>query len=270
MRRQVSALECLCNLSLGEAPVCEKIVDEAGRNLVQFLNSTEERLKRTSLWIIANTIYTSPKAAQTIVQMELVPKLFYIYIDNSDEKNIANDFRVDAAVCLQNLFMGKNARKEDILFIKDNMIKKSRNSVAAEYHLKIIFHAEIVNPESVFNIEQTQHLMDFILGNLYTTREFSSVTNRMKIIYALRVLSNMVQCVPTALSTMQQQLHDVWDIRSEQLLNRVFNFRQNLLSLEVVFVIRNLIHDNSPQPLPCRLDKLEVPRLNYKKLLQKK
>ncbi|XP_039950344.1 uncharacterized protein LOC126752264 [Bactrocera neohumeralis] len=267
---QVGALECLCNLSLGEEPVCEKIIHQGGRNLVQCLDSPDERLKRTSLWIIANTISTSPKAAQTIVQMNIVPKLFYIYLDDSGEKNIANEFREDAAVCLQILVMGKNraARQEDITFIKDNMIKKCRNSVAAEYHLKIIFHADIVNPRNEFNIEQTHHLMDFILGNLYSTPDFGSIANRLRIVYAIRVLSNMVQCVPTTtIDAMRQQLRGVWETHLDVLLNKVFDFGEDLLSLEVVYLIRNLIHDKSPQPLPCPLDRLQVPNIDYEKLL---
>lgn len=266
--RQIGALECLCNLSLGEAPLCEKIIDQAGRNLVQCLDSVDERLKRTSLWIIANTISTSSKAAQTIVQLDIVPKLFFIYIESGD-KNIANEFREDAAVCLQILVMGKHraARKEDITFIKDNMIKKCRISVAAEYHLKIMFHADIVNPKSELNIEQTHHLMDFILGNLCTTPDFVSIANRLRIVYAIRVLSNMVQCVPKAIDTMKQQLRGVWNTHLEDLLNKVFDFQEDLLSLEVVYLIRNLIHDKSSQPLPCQLDRLQVPNIDYEQLL---
>lgn len=267
--RQIGALECLCNLSLGDAPICEKILYHAGNNLISCLNSVDERLKRTSLWIIANIISTSPKAAQTIVQADIIPKLFYIYIDVAGDKNIANEFREDAAVCLQILVKGPNraARREDVVFLKDNMIKKCRNSVAAEYHLKILFDADIVNPRNEFNIEQTHYLIDFVLGNLYTTPDFGNITHRLRIVYAIRILSNMVQCVPTAIHTMKQLLRTVWNTHLEDLLNKVFHFEEDLLSLEVIYLLRNLIHEKSAQPLPCQLDRLQIPNIDYEKLL---
>ncbi|TMW43133.1 hypothetical protein DOY81_011787 [Sarcophaga bullata] len=98
--RQLSSAECLCNLSLGEAPVCEKIASMAGSYLVTYIHTTESQLVRLSLWTLANILSTSHKGGLILMQMQLLPQLWKLYVDDSVADDLS-DFREDSAICLQ-------------------------------------------------------------------------------------------------------------------------------------------------------------------------
>ncbi|XP_054744110.1 uncharacterized protein LOC129248547 [Anastrepha obliqua] len=272
--RQIGAVECLCNLSLGEAPVCEKITNTAGSYLVTYLDSLDDRLKRTSLWTIANTVSTSQKAAQTIVQMEIIPKLWDLYVDDSGDTDPTNDFREDAAICLQLLVASNNRvlRAQDLLFIKEHMCKKKRSSLAGEYHLQLLFHTEVVNPMMDLTMEQTIYLVEFTLDNLCTTEDFISISNRLRILYGVRLLTNMLVGQPHTLGVLTQQIRDAWNTNLEDILNRIFEFEEKELTLETIYLLRHLVPQQEVvgQTLPCQLENLRIPKFDgYDELLRK-
>ncbi|XP_036328877.1 uncharacterized protein LOC118741132 [Rhagoletis pomonella] len=268
--RQIGAVECLCNLSLGEAPVCDKIGNMAGSYLVTYLDSIDERLKRTSLWTIANIISTSQKASETLVQMEIVPKLWRLYVDDSGDKDPTADFREDAAICLQLLvvYNQRVLRAEDLLFINEHMCKKKRSSGAGEYHLQILFHTEWNGME--LSMEHTNYLIEFILSNLCNTEDFLNISNRLRILYGIRFLANILACQPHALGVLMQQIRVVWNTSLENILNKIFEFGEKELTVETIYLLRHLVpqQEEVGQQLPCKLENLRIPKFDgYEKLL---
>ncbi|XP_067624407.1 uncharacterized protein mRpL27 isoform X1 [Eurosta solidaginis] len=263
--RQIGAVECLCNLSLGEAPVCEKIANLAGSYLVTYLDSLDERLKRTSLWTIANIMATSAKAALVVVQMEIVSKLWNLYIDDSGDKDLTSDFREDAAVCLQLLVVQNRQvlRMEDLNFIKCNMCLKKRDGIGAEYHLQLLFHGEAINPKRELNMEESIYLIDYILENLCTIDGFTSISNRLRLLYGIRLLANILACQPHALNVLLQHIKEVFNTNVEDMFNKMFAYRSQRLTMELIYLLRQLLslQENETQPI-LTLENLRIANMD--------
>lgn len=102
----------MCNLSLGQAPVCEKISSLAGSYLVTYLHTTETQLLRLCLWTLANILATGHKGASTLMQMQVLPQLWKLYTDDEIADSLA-DFREDAAICLQIIAQNSETLKSE-------------------------------------------------------------------------------------------------------------------------------------------------------------
>ncbi|CAD6999676.1 uncharacterized protein LOC101456993 [Ceratitis capitata] len=269
---QIAAMECLCNLSLGEAPVCEKIIKFAGSYLVTYLDNPNENIKRLCLWIISNIVFTSNEATRRIIEMGAVPKLWNIYVDGECVVNELENFAEDAACCLQLILLNKEQklRCEDLLHINENMSKKHRATAGAEYYLLFIFHSEIVNPNSDLSTEQRVNLLRFVCYNLCRYDEFESINSRLRVLYAVRILSNYVVCVTDGLREVITLLKSpLFETTLEKIVNKFFSFNEHLLSVELIFLLRHLIHEKVEQSLLIKMYQLEIPIFNYVKLLRK-
>ncbi|XP_005180826.1 uncharacterized protein LOC101899969 [Musca domestica] len=243
--RQMSAAECLCNLSLGEGPVCEKIASAAGSYLVTYLHSTESQLVRLCLWIIANILATGQKCASVLMKMQLLPQLWKMYCDDEIADPLL-DYREDAAICLQ--LMSLNApnlmTQEDRNFVLQQMADKNPTCVAAEYHLFIVFHILFTEPHIISTLypPDALYLLNFSLINLNNTNNFLTQPQRLKILYSIRVLGNLLVVQPLIYSTLLLQVSCVWKSSITALLNKLFAFHNEHLSQEALWLLKIILH----------------------------
>ncbi|KAI8125165.1 hypothetical protein FF38_00359 [Lucilia cuprina] len=265
--RQLSAAECLCNLSLGQAPVCEKISSLAGSYLVTYLHTTETQLVRICLWTLANILATGHKGATILMQMQLLPQLWKLYTDDEVADTLA-DFREDAAICLHLIALNSEVllRKEDRDYVFENFMGKNPTCLAAEYHLQIIFHVFFYVPELVanFNSSQLMYLINYSLSNICNTKEFKTVSQHLKIVYAIRVLANLLACHPNSYSLLLQQLSLVWHTNLGFILNTLFGFQNVYLTQELLWFLKNILNLESSLNLGQNnfLEKLNICKSN--------
>ncbi|XP_034471714.1 uncharacterized protein LOC117779592 [Drosophila innubila] len=160
VQRQVEAAECLCNLSLGEAYVCEKITNLAGSYLVTYLNSQEPRLKRSCLWTLANILASCRKSAKMLLQMQLATKLWKLYTAPITD---VQDYQEDAGICLYLIGMHAAAEVtvEDRRYIAEHLQEKLPTDPGADYYMYIVFQLDIVGLKQDFCAPHHQHLMHF-------------------------------------------------------------------------------------------------------------
>ncbi|XP_055916232.1 transmembrane and coiled-coil domain-containing protein 6 [Eupeodes corollae] len=252
--QQFHASETFCNLSLGEAPVCEKIATMAGSYLVTYLDCTEERIKRTCLWTLANIIATGGKGAHVLISMEIVPKLMSIYLQDCNE----DDYREDAAIVLDVIGSSESKllRPSDLecLFLKFHM--KNPTSPGAEYHLRIIFNSGIIAPGVVLSEEQVNYLMNFSVANLHNTENFEGIPNRMRILYAIRILANLLALDSIYFNILIEKC-TTWNTNLVRLINRLFGFKNQQLSAEVLWLVKNIeVCQSDSFPASAFLNKL--------------
>ncbi|XP_031623357.1 uncharacterized protein LOC116340809 [Contarinia nasturtii] len=76
--KQLLAVECLCNLSLGSANDCEKIAQKAGTYLHTFLESSNESIVKTTLWCCTNLIVAGKKSLDILLSQELIRSLINV------------------------------------------------------------------------------------------------------------------------------------------------------------------------------------------------
>ncbi|XP_075152258.1 uncharacterized protein LOC142226246 [Haematobia irritans] len=261
--RQISAAECLCNLSLGEAPVCEKISSFTGSYLVTFLKSKESQLVRLSLWTIANILSTGYKGGLILMKMKLLPQLWKMYC-NDEIGDPLYDYRVDAALCLQQIALtAKNILgEEDRNFILQHVTDKNASDLGSEYHLQIVFHTFFSHQELVerLNESERQYLLNFSLFNVYNTNYFNTGNDHLKIIYSVRVLSDLLVAQPLIYSSLLQQLSSNWNSDIVALLNKLFAFKNSQLSKESLWLLKNiLVLQKQNQTDANTLDKINIP-----------
>ncbi|KAH8298376.1 hypothetical protein KR018_012185 [Drosophila ironensis] len=180
-KRQIDAAECLCNLSLGEAHVADKIASLAGSYLVTYLDGKEERLKRCCLWTLANLLATCERARQTLLPMQLVPKLWKLYTDASD------GCQLDAAACLHLVatLAPRLVSPEDRRYVAQHLEAKRSDHPAAEYLMYIVHQLEVVRLDHDLTPRQAESLVNFFLASL------CSPCDSLSIIYGVRVMANL-------------------------------------------------------------------------------
>ncbi|KAM7353613.1 uncharacterized protein ACRADG_005604 [Cochliomyia hominivorax] len=266
--RQLSAAECLCNLSLGQAPVCEKISSLAGSYLVTYLHTTEHQLVRLCLWTLANILATGHKGAQNLIQMQLLPQLWKLYTDDQVADDLA-DFREDAANCLQLIALNSESllKNEDFNYVYEHFSEKNPTCLAGEYHLHIIFHILFGQPDRLasFSSSQQLYLMNYSLNNISNTEEFKTSIQHLKIIYSVRILSNLLALNPACYSMLQQQLSTVWHTNLIALFNKLFSFQNSDLTREVLWFLKNVLNlaDSSISLCPDDfLEKINICKTN--------
>ncbi|XP_061387310.1 uncharacterized protein LOC133322332 [Musca vetustissima] len=239
--RQMSAAECLCNLSLGEAPVCEKIASLAGSYLVTYLHSNESQLVRLCLWIVANILTTGQKSASVLMKMHLLPQLWKMYCDD-DIADPVLDYREDAAICLQLIALNAEhlMTQEDRNFVLEQMADKNPTCVAAEYHLAIVFHCLFSQQDliSKLNPADSLYLLNFSLINLNNTNNFLTQPQRLKILYSIRILGNLLVAQPLIYSTLLLQVSCVWKSSITSVLNKLFAFHDSHLTQEALWLLK--------------------------------
>lgn len=239
--QQFHASETLCNLSLGEGPVCEKIASMAGSYLVTYLDCTEERIKRTCIWTLTNILATGGKGANILMSMEIFPKLLTLYLQDDQE----DDYREDAAIALDVIISSsldkKLLRPSDLECLSLKFHTKNPTSTGAEYHLRLIFNSGIVSPGVALSEEQVNYLVNFSVANLSQTENFEGIVNRLKILYAVRLLANLVAFDSACLNVLLEKCANPWNTNLVRLLNRLFEFKNQELSAEVLWLVKNLI-----------------------------
>lgn len=265
--RQLSAAECLCNLSLGASPVCDKIASQAGSYLVTYLHSNESQLVRLCLWTIANVLATCHKGSLTLLKMQLLPQLWKMYCDD-EVADLNSDYREDAAICLQLIALNAEhlLTQEDRFFVLQQMADKSPTCVACEYHMQIVFLTLFSQPDLVASINPADslYLLNYALLNLNNTNNFITEPQRLKIVFSVRILSNLLVAQPLLYSTLLLQVSCVWKSSVIALLNKLFAFHDQHLMQESLWLLKNILHlekENEFMP-PNLLEKIHIFREN--------
>ncbi|EDW54246.1 GM18086 [Drosophila sechellia] len=226
IQRQTDAVECLCNLSLGEAHVSEKIVTLAGSYMVTYLDGKAERLKRSCLWTLANILGTCDKAGRVLLQMQLVPKLWRLYSE-------PNGCQEDAAICLSLVatHCPQHVSDKDRRYIAQNLPEKLLSQPASEYFMYIVHQLEIVKQEHRIGAQQAECLVRFFEATL------ASPADRLCLIYGVRVMSNLVALGdPSLIGTLADPQNLV------KTLNQLFALRDPDLSLDAMRLLKNCLH----------------------------
>lgn len=243
--RQLCSAECLCNFSLGEAPVCEKVASMAGSYLVTYIHATDTQLVRLSLWTLANVLATSHKGGSILMRMQLLPQLWKLYVDDSIADSLS-DFREDSAICLQLMalnfsFSIKNSDRD---FLLHHITEKNSTCRAGEYHLQIIFHTLFTQIDIVkgFSPSQQLYLINYCLSNLCTTKSFQTTEQKLKILYSIRVLSNILIVHTDCYLLLLQQLSSVWHRNLETMFNYLFSIQNKHLTKETFWLLKNVLH----------------------------
>lgn len=258
----------MCNLSLGDGPVCEKISSLAGSYLVTYLHTTENQLVRMCLWTLANILATGHKGAQNLMQMQLLSQLWKLYTDDEVADDLS-DFREDAAICLQLIALNCNSliKNEDLNYLLHHMMEKNPTCSAAEYHLQIIFHILFSQPDLVANFSSSHclYLINFALNNITNCKEFKSSDQYLKIIYSIRILANLLASNPDCYSMLLQQLSTVWHTNLVTLFNELFSLQNPYLSQELLWFLKNVLNlENSSNTLGVNsfVEKLKICKNN--------
>ncbi|EDV99251.1 uncharacterized protein LOC6567160 [Drosophila grimshawi] len=236
VQHQIEAAECLCNFSLGDAHVCEKITTMAGSYLVTLLNSQEPRLKRSCLWTLANIIATCSKSAKTLLQMQLATKLWKMYTTSSSD---IDAYQEDTGICLYLIanHAASSITTEDRRHIARHLHMKQPTEPAADYYMFIVFQFEVVGLENNLCSAHFQHLLNYFMDNLKTN--LSTSTGKLHIIYGVRVLANMFATRP---------LIGRLDSQADQLvstLNQLFALGDAGLTMDLMQLLKNIVDAQS-------------------------
>lgn len=232
MDRQIDAVECLCNLSLGESHVCEKITTLAGSYLVTYLNSQEARLKRSCLWTLANILATCSKSTKNFLHMQLATKLWKLYVAPSTD---VYGFQVDAGICLY-LIATQSASfipVEDCCYIAQHLHEKHPKDAGADYFMYLVFQLDIVGQQRDLCAPHYQHLYEFWLANLQS--DLATPSSKLHALYGVRVLSNIFAMQPTK---EELQLDSTNLVHG---LNQLFSLKDATLTRELLQLLRNLM-----------------------------
>lgn len=236
---QLLAAECLCNLSLGEAAVCENIAMLAGSYLVTYLHSNEAQMVRLCLWTLANILVNESlqktNAGGCVLQMQLLPQLWKFYINNDVTIGSSQDFREDAAVCLQIIAQqhSQQLSLSDREFVLQHATEKKTNSVAGDYHLQILFNILFSGEQYVrqFPINLVEYLIDFAVFQIYHIeiggQSCQSIVDHLKIVYAIRVLANLMICHSYSMIEMLQKSLNFHQSNISQFLLRLIQLHSN-------------------------------------------
>ncbi|XP_060654285.1 uncharacterized protein LOC132789947 [Drosophila nasuta] len=230
VQRQIDAAECLCNLSLGEAHVCEKITTLAGSYLVTYLNSQESRLKRSCLWTLANILASCQKSAKTLLQMQLATKLWKLYTSD------VQDYAEDAGICLH--LIATHAASllpaEDRRYIAEHLHEKQPRQPGGEYYMYIVFQLDLVALESKLCVSQLQHFIEFLSSS---ELDYNNLKQQLQIVYGVQVLSNIFATLSSI--ELKQQL-DIENLISA--LNKLFVLGNANLTKDLLQLLRNLMN----------------------------
>ncbi|KAH8377213.1 hypothetical protein KR093_004153, partial [Drosophila rubida] len=233
--RQIEAAECLCNLSLGEAHVCEKITVLAGSYLVTYLNSQEPRLKRSCLWTLANIIASCKKSANMLLQMQLATKLWKLY--TSDDINYAED----AGICLH--LIATHARcslpAKDSRYIAEHLHEKCATQPGAEFYMYIVFQLDLVALEMDLCASKVRNLCDFFSST--SEFDYNNLKHKLHIDYGVRVLTNLF-CLNREngveqslnLESLINILNKLFALSNASLTNELLQLLKNLMNLQMV------------------------------------
>ncbi|XP_034100313.1 transmembrane and coiled-coil domain-containing protein 6 [Drosophila albomicans] len=232
VQRQIDAAECLCNLSLGEAHVCEKITTLAGSYLVTYLNSQESRLKRSCLWTLANILASCQKSAKTLLQMQLATKLWKLYTSD------VQDYAEDAGICLHLIatHAGSLLPAEDRRYIAEHLHEKQPTQPGGEYYMYIVFQLNLVALESKLCVSKLQHFIEFLSSS---ELDYNNLKQQLPIVYGVQVLSNIFATLSS--SELNQQM-DIENLINA--LNKLFLLGNANLTKDLLQLLRNLMDLN--------------------------
>ncbi|KAI8043231.1 uncharacterized protein LOC128263221 [Drosophila gunungcola] len=228
IQRQIDAVECLCNLSLGDAHVSEKIASLAGSYMVTYLDGKEERLKRSCLWTLSNILATCDKAGRILLQMQLVPKCWRLYSD-------PNGCQEDAGICLFLVVTHclHHVSAEDRSYIAKTMHDINPQESGSEYFMYIIHQLDIVGQDHELGASQAECLLHFFENTL------SSPVESFNIIYGVRVMANLVAIGnPKLIGGLADPQNFI------KALNQLFALRDSQLNMDLMRLLRNYLHLN--------------------------
>lgn len=237
IQRQIDAVECLCNLSLGEAHVSEKIASVAGSYMVTYLDGKEERLKRSCLWTLANILATCDKAAQTLLQMQLVSKLWKLYTAPASDPSGCQE---DAGTCLflVSTHALQHVGAEERKFLAQHLHEKRPEDPASEFFMYIVHQLGVVGPDSGLGAQQAESLVNFFGASL-SCGDFNSFPDKLRLFYGVRVLTNLVAIGDAKLlGILANPEHFV------NVLNQLFALCDAELSMDLMRLLRNYLDLN--------------------------
>ncbi|KAH8248604.1 hypothetical protein KR032_001313, partial [Drosophila birchii] len=251
IQRQIDAVECLCNLSLGEAHVSEKIASLAGSYMVTYLDGKEERLKHACLWTLANILATCDKAAQILLQMQLVSKLWKLYTAPASEPG--GGCQEDAGTCL--FLVATHALQhvsaEERKFLAQHLHEKRPEDPGSEYFMYIVHQLELVAADLGLGVQQAESLVNFFGASL-SCGEFSSFPQKLSLLYGVRVLANLAAMGDASLLGILANPEHLVTV-----LNQLFALREAQLSADLMRLLRNFLELNICSA-NLVLDRLEV------------
>ena len=224
--------------------MCEKIAHIAGTYLVTYIHTAESQLVRLSLWTLANILSTGHEGGLILMQMQLLPQLWKLYVDDSVGDGFS-DFREDSAICLQLIALNSALlRNVDRDYILHHFTEKNTSCLAAEYHLQIIFHTLFTEIDLVksFSSSQQLYLINYALSNLCNTKYFQTTEQKLKVLYSVRVLSNILAAHPACYLILLQQLSSVWHINIAVVSNNLFSMGNQHLTQEALWFLKNVLH----------------------------
>ncbi|XP_016974171.1 uncharacterized protein LOC108040962 [Drosophila rhopaloa] len=230
IQQQINAVECLCNLSLGEAHVSEKIASLAGSYMVTYLDGKEERLKRSCLWTLANILATCDKAGKILLQMQLVPKCWRLFNDSSGcQEDAGTCLFLIATHCLHHV------SAEDRRYIADNLHSKNPKDSGSKYFMYIVHQLDIVGQDHELGAQQAECLLHFFEETL------STPVDSLGLIYGVRVMANLMALGDPKLigrladpQNFINALNQLFALRSSQLHSDLIRLLKNFLLLNIL------------------------------------
>ncbi|XP_017061077.1 uncharacterized protein LOC108101288 [Drosophila ficusphila] len=227
IQRQIDAVECLCNLTLGEAHVSEKIVSLAGSYMITYLDGKEERLKRCCLWSLANILASCDKAGRTLLQMQLVPKLWRLY-------NEPHGCQEDAGVCLSLVVTHclRHVSDEDRRYVAQHLQRNRLMDPSSELYMYIVHQMGIVGQEYDLNAEQAEYLVNSFESIL----DLDPTPESLSLIYGMRVITNLA-----ALGDRNLMGNFVDPQKFVKALNQLFALRNSNLNMDLMRLLKNYL-----------------------------
>ncbi|XP_037959726.1 uncharacterized protein LOC119689057 [Teleopsis dalmanni] len=230
--RELLALQCICNLSLGKAKICEKIVAYAGSYLSVILEGGSYEMKSIALWTLANIISTSGRCAKNLININLITILLDLYVNTYTS---FADVSSDAGLCLYLLALNGasyiNAEHKCVIYKTFNL--KNPYTEGAEYLLAILLHAGFFEKDCVIHEHKLIYLVIFIVNNINDSDNLLEKTNRLRVFYSIRALGNLIQMNPVTFTILKEEL-------SGNQLNDFYNFMQKLINFHDSFLNKEI------------------------------
>ncbi|XP_055386381.1 uncharacterized protein LOC129615279 [Condylostylus longicornis] len=234
--QQIRAAETLCNLSLGDETVCEKIATQAGSYLITFLESVDFRLKQSSLWTLINIVSTGKKGAEILMSMEIISKCSDILYSENMSENV--DLLNDIALCLNLTLKSEifNPTTVDLGRVFENITKIPLEDERNEFVMEVIFNSHIIKSSYTFNIEQLKYIAQVTVKNILSSSHFS------KMLYHVRVLANVTFIYKDTFVLILEDVCLNVNTSFANLLNHLFSFDDESFTKEVLWLLKNIIY----------------------------
>ncbi|CAD7079896.1 unnamed protein product [Hermetia illucens] len=253
-KSQVIACETLCNLSLGDSVPCEKIATAAGSYLITHLDSSELRLKRTSLWVLTNILATDGKGISTLLSQEIASKLVHLYLE-CKYPELEDDILLAIDILLEKDANVIDANDQSKLY--DSLrTKQPHKGLHLNVLFMILFRANSVSLETE-NFERTSELVEIAINTLNAAEHLNSQDNILKVLYSIRILGNLFAKCPDCFVAVEKLCPSL-----SSLVNKVLSWNNKTINKELLWLVKNTISCQTALNRPGNvLKELQVSRL---------